>query len=93
MKLVEKLKAVWKTIMEQPKEERFSYFWEYYKWPAIIAVVLVIATIQTTISIVNRKETVFTGYVLNSTSTPKDEEFLQGFFDYAGLDRDRKSVV
>ena len=93
MKLIENLKTSWKTIMEQPKEERFSYFWEYYKWPAIIAVVLVIATIQTTISIVNRKETVFTGYVLNSTSTPKDEEFLQGFFDYAGLDSETQEAA
>ncbi|MBR2937071.1 MAG: hypothetical protein IKB80_01030 [Oscillospiraceae bacterium] len=86
MKLFESLKASRDKIMAQPKEERFSYFWDYYKWPAIIAVVLVIALIQTTISIVNRKETVFTGYILNSTATPKDEDFLQGFFDYAGLD-------
>ena len=86
MKLIDNLKASWKTIMEQPKEERFSYFWDYYKWPAIIAVVLVIALISTIFSIANRKETVFTAYVLNSTSVPKDEEFLQDFFDYAGLD-------
>ncbi len=86
MKLIENLKTSWKTIMEQPKEERFSYFWDYYKWPAIIAVVLVIALISTVVSVINRKETVFTGYILNTTSTPKDEEFLQGFFDYAGLD-------
>lgn len=86
MKLIDNLKASWKTIMEQPKEERFSYFWDYYKWPAIIAVALVIALISTIISVANRKETVFTAYVLNSTATAKDEEFLQGFFDYAGLD-------
>ncbi len=74
--------------MEQPKGERFSYFWDYYKWPAIIAVVLVITLIQTTIMVINRKETVFTAYILNSTATAKDEEFLQKFFDYAGLDSD-----
>ena len=86
MKLIESLKASRDKIMAQPKGERFSYFWDYYKWPAIIAVVLVIALIQTTIMIVNRKETVFTAYVLNTTATTKDEAFLQGFFDYAGLD-------
>ena len=86
MKLIDNLKANWKTIMEQPKKERFSYFWDYYKWPAIIAVVLVIALTSTVVNIVNRKETVFTAYVLNATGVTKDEEFLEGFFDYAGLD-------
>ena len=93
MKLFEKLKDSWKTIMEQPKGERFSYFWDYYKWPAIIALVLVIAMIQTGISIANRKETVFTGYILNSTATAKDTEFLQGFFDYAGLDNNTQEAA
>lgn len=93
MKLIENLKTSWKTIMEQPKEERFSYFWDYYKWPAIIAVVLVIALISTVFSVINRKETVFTGYILNSTATAKDEEFLQGFFDYAGLDSETQEAA
>ena len=93
MKFIDNLKADWKTIREQPKGERFSYFWDYYKWPAIIAVVLVIALIQTTISIVNRKETVFTGYILNSTAATRDEEFLQGFFDYAGLDSAKQEAA
>ena len=79
--------------MEQPKGERFSYFWDYYKWPAVIAVVLVITLIQTTISVANRKETVFTGYVLNATSVTKDAEFLQGFFDYAGLDSGKQEAA
>lgn len=93
MKLIENLKTSWKTIMEQPKEERFSYFWDYYKWPAIIAVVLVIALISTVFSVINRKETVFTGYILNSTATAKDEEFLQAFFDYAGLDSETQEAA
>lgn len=93
MKLFESLKASRNKIMEQPKGERFSYFWDYYKWPAIIAVVLVITLIQTTITIVNRKETVFTGYILNSTATTKDEEFLQGFFDYASLDSSKAEAA
>ena len=93
MKLTDKLKADWKTIMEQPKGERFSYFWDYYKWPAIVAAVLVIALIQATIGIANRKETVFTGYVLNTTAVAKDKDFLQGFFDYAGLDSEKQEAA
>ena len=75
MKLFANIKASWKTIQAQPKGERFAYFWEYYKWPAIIAVVLTLALLQFTIGLANRKETVFSGYVLNSNAVEKDEEF------------------
>lgn len=86
MKFINNLKTNWKTIQEQPKGERFSYFWEYYKWPAIIAVTLVIALICSIIGLINRKEVVFSGYVLNSNAVEKDDEFLQGFYDCAGID-------
>lgn len=86
MKLIDNLKANWKTIREQPKGERFSYFWEYYKIPTVVAVVLVVALVCAIVGAVNRKEIVFTGYVLNSNAVEKDEDFLQGFYTSAGID-------
>lgn len=93
MKLTENLKAAWKTIREQPKGEQFSYFWEYYKWPAIVAVVLVAALLSSIVGLINRKETVFTGYILNSNAIEKDDEFLQGFYDYAGIDANKQEAA
>jgi len=93
MKFIDNLKADWKTIREQPKGERFSYFWEYYKWPAIVAVVLVFALVCAIVGAVNRKETVFTGYILNSNAVEKDDEFLQGFYDYAGIDNNTQEAA
>ena len=93
MKLIEKWKASWKTIKSQPKGERFSYFWEYYKWPAIIAVVLVVALICAIVGAITRKETVFSGYVLNSNAVEKDAEFLQGFYEYAGIDSETQEAA
>ena len=93
MKLFERIKTDWKTIQSQPKGERFSYFWEYFKWPAIVAVVLVVALLQFVIGAVTRKEIAFTGYVLNCNIIEKDEDFLRGFYDYAGIDSDKQEAA
>lgn len=93
MKLIDNLKTDWKTIREQPKGERFSYFWEYYKIPAIVAVVLVAALICAIVGAVNRKETVFTGYILNCNIVEKDSAFLQGFYDRAGIDSNKQEAA
>ena len=92
MKLIDNLKANWKVIREQPKGERFSYFWEYYKWPAIVAVVLVFALITSIVGAIKRKEVIFTGYILNSNAVEKDDAFLQDFYDYAGIDSSKKEA-
>lgn len=89
MKLFQKLKGVWKTTISQPKGERFSYFWEYYKWPTTVSILLVAALICTLVGVANRKDTIFDGYVLNSNAIEKDKEFLQGFYDYAGIDSEK----
>lgn len=86
MTISESIKSQYQKIMERPKEERLAYFWDYYKWHAIIFLLVIAALIQCTIGIINRKTTVFTGYILNCTATTKDEDFLQGFYDYAGID-------
>lgn len=93
MKLIDNLKANWKTIREQPKGERFAYFWEYYKWPAIVCAVLVVALLQFTIGAITRKEVVFNGYILNSDAVEKDEAFLQGFYDCAGIDSSKQEAA
>lgn len=86
MTIFEHIKKQHENIKSKPKEERWRYFWDYYKWH-MLAIVLVIAIlIQGVVSIVNRKETVFSGILLNCMISIDDDEFLQGFYDHAGID-------
>lgn len=86
MKISESIKNACATIKNQPKEARWQYFWDYYKWH-LVAVILVIALlIQGVVSLVNQKDIVFSGILLNCKIGVNDEAFLADFYSYAGID-------
>ncbi len=86
MTIFEHIKKFHANIKNQPKEERWQYIWDYYKWH-LIAVVLVIALlIQGAVSFANTKNVVISVVFLNCNIGIKDEAFLDGFYDYAGID-------
>ena len=93
MTIAEYTKSQIKKVMEQPKEERLAYFWDYFKWHAIIFVLVIALLVQGILSIVNRKETVFTGFLLNCSVIDQDQTFLQGFYEYAGINSALKCLL
>ena len=93
MTIIESIKNNYRKVMERPKKERWEYFWEYFKWHAIIFLLLLAVLIQSIIGLANRKETVFTGYLLNCSMIADDEAFLQGFYDYAGIDSKKSEAA
>ena len=86
MKIIKSIKKHRDAIMEQPKGERWAYFWDYYKWPAIIIIAAIAVLTQMIVSTVKQKDTAFTGYLLNCKISIEDESFLQGFYDRTGID-------
>lgn len=86
MKIADYIKNEYKKVAEKPLRERWEYFWEYYKWPVLAVVLAVVLLVQGIAGVVNKKDIVFSGFVLNSRLVPDDSEFLQGFYDYAGID-------
>lgn len=86
MTILEYIKKEHANIKEKPKEERWSYFWDYYKWHVVAVVVAIAILIQGVVGIVNRKDVVFSGILLNCIISIDDDDFLQGFYDYAGID-------
>ncbi len=93
MTIAEYTKSQIKKVMAQPKEERLAYFWDYFKWHAIIFILVIALLIQGVLSIVNRKETVFTGFLLNCSVIDQDQTFLQGFYEYAGIDSKQQEAA
>lgn len=86
MTIFEHIKKEHAKIKERPKEERWQYFLDYYKWHAVALLLAIAILIQGVVSIVNRKEIVFSGILLNCVISIDDDDFLQGFYDYAGID-------
>lgn len=93
MTIFEHIKKAHANIKNQPKEERWQYFWDYYKWH-VVAIILVIALlIQGFVSFTNKKDIVFSGILLNCKIGVNDRAFLTDFYDYAGIDDDTQEVA
>ncbi len=93
MTIFEYIKKEHANIKEKPKEERWSYFWDYYKWHTIAIVVAIAILIQGVVGIINRKDIVFSGILLNCMINVDDDAFLQGFYDHAGIDAKRQEAA
>jgi len=92
MTIIDYIKKEHANIKERPKQERWQYFWDYYKWHVIITVLVIALLVQLVVGIVNQKELVFTGALLNCKIAIEDDDFLQGFYDCTGIDSATQEV-
>lgn len=88
MKIIDYIKQEHKKIMGRPKQERWAYFWEYYKLHTIIALVVLLALVQTVVGFCNRKDVAFSGFMLNSKIHVQADTFWDGFYEYVGINGD-----
>jgi hypothetical protein len=74
--------------------EKLGHLWEYYKWFAIGAVVLIIVTISVVSSVIeNSKELVYGGMVVNLTVSEEGNTYLkEGWFEALGADSDQQKI-
>ena len=93
MKIREYIKKEHANIKQQPREERWQYFWDYYKWHVLAVILAIVLLVQGVISIVNRKEVVFSGILLNCAITVDDEAFMQGFYDLTEIDTKKQEAA
>ena len=93
MTIFEHIKKQHENIKSRPKEERWSYFWDYYKWHALAVILAIAILIQGIVSMDNKREIVFSGFLLNCVINIDDEAFLQGFYDHAGIDAKKEEAA
>lgn len=93
MTILEHIKKEHAKIKERPKEERWHYFWDYYKWHLVVVVLVIAMLVQGVVGIINRKEVVFSGALLNCMIAIDDDAFLQGFYDYTGIDAKQQEAA
>lgn len=93
MTIFEHIKKAHQSIKNQPKEARWEYFWDYYKWHLIIAILVIALIIQGVVSFTNRKDIVFSGVLLNCKLGVDDKAFLNDFHEYAGIDSETQEAA
>ena len=92
MKISEYIKAERDKIKGKSWKERLAYFWDYYKWYVLIAVVALALLTHTVTTSLNKKEVVLKGILIDGIGTVEEPAVLQTFFDSAGINPEKQEV-
>jgi len=93
MKISEYIRKEWVGMKDKPPKERWQYFLDYYKWPAIITLLVLVFAVQALVSVFNQKDSVISSIMLNCKLDINDEAFLQDFYEYAGVDTNTQEAA
>ena len=93
MKMSEYVRGEWKKLKDQPFKVRLAYFWDYYKWHTIIAVLVVALLTSTVGTQLNKKDTVLSGILINGSQPLDDPALLQEFYAQSGINPDQQEML
>ena len=93
MTIFEHIKQQHAEMKDKPRKERWEYFWDYYKWHTLVIILAVALLVQGVVSIVNKKDIVFSGILLNCTLRIDDEAFLNGFYEHADINSKKQQAA
>ena len=88
MKWIDRIKADYAKVKDQPRKEKLEFFWEYYKIPILCIALAIVLLVQGVVSIRTHRDTVYSAALLNCKLVVDESGFLDGFYEYAGIDPD-----
>lgn len=80
------VKAQLRAMKSRPLSERLRYLWSYYKWHALIFLLLLLLAASTLHDILHQKSTAFSALFVNAYALEESVQFSDGFAAYAGID-------
>lgn len=93
MALMDEFKEERESIKNQPFKKKISYFWTYYKWYVLGGIFAAAVLISIVSSFLNRTNYALYGAMINGIPFETEQAFLDGFMDYAGIDKDKNTVT
>ena len=76
MTILEYAKKELSELKDQPPKKRWEYIWEYYKIHIGVILLVIVLLIQGIVTICTKKDTVFTGILINTTLTADSSSFM-----------------
>lgn len=92
MAVMDEFKSERETIKNAPFKVKAKYFWDYYKWHTIIAVVVIFAICSLIHHYVTYKEIGFHAVIINSTIMYPDEDYVEDFAIQAEINTEEYDV-
>lgn len=82
------------SIKSAPLNKRVEYFWNYYKWHTITAIVAIIVAVTLVHDLNAVKEVAFEAVFVNTYATSESVELVEsGFAEYIQVDTDSQDVI
>jgi len=93
MSFIDNIKEDWQKVKGKPAKEKWEFFWDYYKIPAICIVLVIVLVVQGCVSSANKKETIFSGFALNCRVSTDEDLFWDGFYEAAGISKEYQTAA
>ena len=82
------------AIKHGTPKEKLAYFWDYYKWYAIIGTLILIALISYIYNIATKKDLLMNGILLNVYHTEADSsDLVNGFYEFQNVDTKEEEIT
>lgn len=94
MALYDEFREERERVKKGPFLQRIAYFWDYYKWHTIIALVVIIGVISFVHNLVTKTDPVLSGILLNSYSKNVEDvnKVMNDFIELREIDTDNYHV-
>lgn len=93
MTILDYAKKEIKNLKDKPPRERWEYFLDYYKWHAVVALVVLLLIVQGIITAATHKDTVFHIALLNADLGVDGSVLAEHFEEYAGITGKKEQAV
>lgn len=93
MTMFQYAKNAYNAMKDKSPKERWDYFLEYYKWPALAILLVIAILVQGIVALANRKDTVFSGVLINCIVDTEKDPYLQEFSDHIGIDPKKEQIM
>ena len=93
MKFIDRIKEDYQKVKDKPAKEKWEFFWDYYKIPAICILLAIVLVVQGILSAANQKQIVFSGFCINCKISLNEDLFWDGFYESAGIDSQTQTAA
>ncbi len=92
MTIFEYTKSAYLSMKDKPKQERWQYFLDYYKWHALAVILVIVLLIEGVVMIATRKDTILSGMLVDGSESLTSETYLLDLEAYLQINPKKEQV-
>lgn len=96
MPVMDEFREERRALKNGTPKQKLTYFWDYYKWPVIIGILVIAVVVSFVYQLATRRDNALYAVLLNGS--PKDflaeeTDYTRDFAEYAGIDEKKYQIL